>query len=84
MLPFWFATILTYGYLGLKHYSLDLSADAQTAIALVFIPIYAIPVVFIAAVSGTIVSLVLSQIQNRKGITNECNGTSGSGAPSGP
>jgi hypothetical protein len=30
------------GYLGYAHYNLDLASDAQAAVALVFIPIYAL------------------------------------------
>ena len=40
-----------FGFLAWAHYNLDLASDAQAAIALVFIPIYAVPVI---AVSGAI------------------------------
>ena len=43
-----------FGFLAYAHYSLDLSADAQAAVALIFIPIYALVPVFIGAVIGYI------------------------------
>lgn len=47
----WPPCLLAYGYLAWAHASLNLAADAQAAVALVFIPLYAIP---LAAVGGLV------------------------------
>jgi len=41
-----------FGFLGWAHYSLDLAADAQAAIALVFIPIYALLPIAVGGLIG--------------------------------
>jgi hypothetical protein len=45
-----------FGFLAYAHYSLDLSADAQAGIALVFIPIYALVPIAAGAVIGYLVN----------------------------
>ena len=50
---------LGFGFLAWAHYSLDLAADAQAAIALVFIPIYALLPIFVGAVLGYVLDLRL-------------------------
>ena len=47
----WAPALLGFGFLAFAHYSLDLASDAQAAVALAFIPIYAlIPIAFGAIV----------------------------------
>ena len=48
----WAPALLGFGFLAFAHYSLDLASDAQAAIALVFIPIYALVPIAIGAVIG--------------------------------
>lgn len=48
----WAPVLLGFGFLAFAHYSLDLAADAQAAIALVFIPIYALVPIAIGAIVG--------------------------------
>lgn len=49
----WVPALLGFGFLAFAHYSLDLASDAQAAIALAFIPIYAlIPIAIGAVVSS--------------------------------
>lgn len=48
----WAPALLGFGFLAFAHYSLDLAADAQAAIALVFIPIYALVPIAIGAIIG--------------------------------
>lgn len=48
----WAPALLGFGFLAFAHYSLDLAADAQAAIALVFIPIYALVPIVIGAIIG--------------------------------
>jgi hypothetical protein len=48
----WAPTLLGFGFLAFAHYSLDLAADAQAAVALVFIPIYALVPIAIGAIVG--------------------------------
>lgn len=45
-------SLLGFGFLAWAHYSLDLAADAQAAIALVFIPIYALGPLLVGAAIG--------------------------------
>lgn len=45
-------SLLGFGFLAWAHYSLDLAADAQAAIALVFIPIYALGPILVGAAIG--------------------------------
>ncbi len=40
--PLLFPTLLGFGFLTWAHYTLDLASDAQAAIALIFIPVYAL------------------------------------------
>ena len=42
-----FPALAGFGFLGWEHYALNLAADAQAGVAIVFIPLYALP--FIAA-----------------------------------
>jgi len=44
--------VLGYGFLAWAHFSLDLRADAQAAVALFFIPIYALVPIAVGAVVG--------------------------------
>jgi hypothetical protein len=48
-----------YGFLAWAHYSLDLASDAQAAIALVFIPVYALGPIAIGAVIGYVADRIL-------------------------
>lgn len=48
----WAPALLGFGFLAFAHYSLDLAADAQAAVALVFIPIYALVPIAIGAIVG--------------------------------
>jgi hypothetical protein len=47
-----FPAALGFGYLAWAHFSLDMRSDAQAAIALVLIPIYALLPIFIGALIG--------------------------------
>lgn len=51
-LSVWAPALLGFGFLAFAHYSLDLASDAQAAIALAFIPIYALVPIAIGAVVG--------------------------------
>jgi hypothetical protein len=44
--------VLGYGFLAWAHFSLDLRADAQAAVALLFIPIYALVPIAVGSVVG--------------------------------
>lgn len=48
-----------FSFLAWAYYSLDLAADAQAAIALAFIPIYALLPIFVGAVLGYVLDLRL-------------------------
>jgi len=48
-------SVLGFGFLAYAHYSLDLSADAQAGVALVFIPIYALAPIAVGAVIGYVI-----------------------------
>lgn len=50
--------LMTFGFLAWFHSSLDLSADAQAAIGLVFVPIAAIPFVCVGALAGYLVDRI--------------------------
>lgn len=50
----WFPSLAGFIPLGIAHALLNLNSDAQAAIALVFIPIYAVPLVIIGGVAGWI------------------------------
>jgi hypothetical protein len=50
-----FPSLFGFGFLAWAHYSLDLAADAQAAIALVFIPIYALLPIGIGGAIGYVV-----------------------------
>ena len=50
---------LAFGFLGYEHYTLDLRADAQSAIALVFIPFYALIFVAVGGLLGFVYDRVL-------------------------
>lgn len=47
-----FPAVFGFGYLAWAHFSLDMRSDAQAAIALVFIPIYALLPILIGALIG--------------------------------
>ena len=47
--------LFAFGFLAWAHYSLDLAADAQSAIALVFIPLCALPLVGIGGLIGYLI-----------------------------
>lgn len=51
-------SVLGFGFLAYAHYSLDLSADAQAGVALVFIPIYALVPIAAGAIIGYIVDRI--------------------------
>lgn len=44
-----------FGFLAFAHYGLDLSSDAQAAIALLFIPVYALVPIGIGGVVGYLI-----------------------------
>ena len=48
----WAPALLGFGFLAFAHYSLDLASDAQAAVALAFIPIYALIPIAIGAIVG--------------------------------
>jgi hypothetical protein len=45
-------SILGFGYVGWGHYVLDFSADAQAAVGIAVIPLYALPYIAAGAVGG--------------------------------
>lgn len=45
-------TVPGFGYLAWAHHALDLNADAQAAIALIFIPIYALAPILVGGALG--------------------------------
>lgn len=55
VMAFWFAVAFAYGFMFIMHANLDLGADAQAALGLVFIPIYAIPVILVGWMIGCVV-----------------------------
>ncbi|AWV06908.1 membrane protein [Lysobacter maris] len=44
-----------FGFLAWAHYSLDLAADAQAAIALIFIPVFALAPILVGAAIGYLI-----------------------------
>jgi hypothetical protein len=48
----WFPAVLGFALPAIVHASVDLAADAQAAIVLVFIPLYSLPLVFIGWLIG--------------------------------
>lgn len=48
----WAPALLGFGFLAFAHYSLDLASDAQAAVAVAFIPIYALIPIAIGAIVG--------------------------------
>jgi len=48
----WFPAIPGFVFLAFMHVSLDLSADAQAAIALLLIPMFSLPLVFVGWMAG--------------------------------
>jgi hypothetical protein len=50
-----FPCLLGFGFLACAHYTLDLSSDPQAALALAYIPIYALPFVAVGSVIGYLV-----------------------------
>lgn len=45
-------SVLGFGYLAWAHYSLDLAADAQAALGIIFIPIYALLPILVGGAAG--------------------------------
>ena len=58
---YWCGVIACYGFLFIFHASLDLSSDAQASIALLFIPIYSIPVIYIGMGIGALLRKTILQ-----------------------
>ena len=56
--------LIGFGFLAWAHNTLDLRADAQAAIALIFIPIYALVPIGIGGIIGLIVDLRLRRQGN--------------------
>lgn len=54
-----------FGFLALAHGMLDLGSDAQAAVALVFIPIYALVPIMVGGVIGYVVDRILRRKQVR-------------------
>ena len=54
-----FPVVFGFGFLGWAHYSLDLRADAQAAIGLVFIPIYSLVFIAVGGLFGFVVDRFL-------------------------
>lgn len=50
-------SLLGFGYIAWAHYSLDLAADAQSALGIIFIPIYAL----VPIIGGGVVGYVLDR-----------------------
>lgn len=48
----WAPAVLGFGFLAYAHHSLDLASDAQAALGLVFIPIYALAPIAVGAIGG--------------------------------
>ncbi|MEM7756274.1 MAG: hypothetical protein AAF297_11625 [Planctomycetota bacterium] len=55
---------LGFGFLAVMHYSLDLAADAQAAIALLFIPVYAVVPIAVGVAVG-----LPSERRSRRGVS---------------
>ena len=53
-LPMAVPALLGFGFLAWAHYTLDLASDAQAAVGLVFIPIYALLPIVVGGVAGYI------------------------------
>jgi hypothetical protein len=51
-------SVLGFGFLAYAHFSLDLSADAQAGVALLFIPIYALAPIAAGAIIGYFVDRI--------------------------
>lgn len=66
-LPFYMATLLSYGFMFWAHATLDLASDAQAAIALFFIPIYASGLVVAGWVIGWVIGLCLQRALPARG-----------------
>ena len=45
-------SLLGFGFLAWAHYSLDLAADAQAAVALIFIPVFALAPILVGTAIG--------------------------------
>ena len=52
-------SVLGFGFLAYAHYTLDLAADAQAGVALIFIPIYALVPITVGAIIGYIVDRIV-------------------------
>ncbi|WP_252275321.1 hypothetical protein [Pseudomonas subflava] len=50
--PLLLPSVLGFGYLAWAHYSLDLAADAQAALGIIFIPIYALLPILAGGAAG--------------------------------
>ena len=49
---------LTFGFLAVAHFSMDLASNAQAAVGLVFIPVLAVPFLVVGGVVGSIVDRI--------------------------
>ncbi|OAM53034.1 hypothetical protein A7981_06325 [Methylovorus sp. MM2] len=61
-------TILGFGFLAWVHYTLDLAADAQSALAFIFIPIYACIPILIGGIFGYGLDKYLSSFRKIKDV----------------
>lgn len=50
-------SVLGFGYLAWAHYSLDLSADAQSSLGIIFIPIYALLPILVGGGIGYVLDM---------------------------
>jgi len=58
--------VLGFGFLAWAHYTLDLAADAQAALAFVFIPVYACLPIMIGALLGLVLDRYLPKKNESK------------------
>lgn len=65
-----FPALSGFGYLAWQHARLDLSADAQASLALIFIPIYSLPFVLVGWLFGLAVDVSVSWAE-RQSLTNK-------------
>jgi|ERR1044071_8953652 hypothetical protein len=52
IIPFWFGVVFAFVFVFVLHGLIDLASDAQAAVVLVFIPLYAIPVSLVGWIIG--------------------------------
>lgn len=63
-LPVLTATLFALGFLGYAHYHLDLAADAQAAIALLFIPMYASALALLGGLIGWGIQILVCRLSH--------------------